>query len=358
MGGELWAGVDDEGRRLDRLLRKLLPDMPLSGIHRLLRKKRVLVDGVPGRADTRIRSGSKITLPELAPSALPSTLPTALPASPVTAAVNGVIEPDVIREGSGLLILNKKAGLAVHGPDSLDEQVQAYLKGKLSPSLSFKSGPLHRLDKPTSGVVVFSLSLEGGRAFSALLREHRLTKRYLALADGVMPRGETWEDALVRDQGRGVTLAGENGTAKPALTRVFSLAVNPGKGGNSLLLLETGTGRTHQIRAQASYHGHPLTGDRKYGGNFLAGGLLLHALSLGFPPLPRLEGEFSGLGRWEFWGKTFWAKVPERFLGQIRRIFGEETLKKHDYFNHFSVDCGKIEYSDDISGPFLGPQAG
>jgi 23S rRNA pseudouridine955/2504/2580 synthase len=155
------------------------------------------------------------------------------------------------------------------------------------------------------------------------MRERRLRKTYLALADGRIDGEEIWEEALVRDTVRGKTLAvtgDQPGVtagrirAKPARTRVFPLAFNSPY---SLIALEIETGRTHQIRSQAAFHGHPLAGDRKYGGSFQRGGLLLHAFSLGFPAEgcpPELE---------EFRGETVNAPLPEPFVRRIREIFGK-----------------------------------
>jgi 23S rRNA pseudouridine955/2504/2580 synthase len=198
--------------------------------------------------------------------------------------------------------------------------VRAYLRDKLPPSLSFRPGPLHRLDQVASGLIVFSTSLAGARAFSALMREQRLRKTYLALADGHIETEELWEDALFRDTEKRKTLAisGEQtsrGQTKPARTRVFPLAVHPEY---SLITLEIETGRTHQIRAQAAFHGHPLAGDRKYGGSFQPGGLLLHAFSLGFPvEAPELEA---------LCGETISAPLPKPFLRRIREIFGKDSV--------------------------------
>jgi 23S rRNA pseudouridine955/2504/2580 synthase len=247
---------------------------------------------------------------------------------------------DILWEGAGLLILNKPAGLAVHGespdrnsrrgtaPDTLERRVRAYLAG-LPGSLSFKPGPLHRLDKPTSGVIVFSETLEGARRFSALLREGKIRKRYLALLDGDLAGDELWEDMLFRDRAARKTLvlpAGPisepaspaDGTARPALTTVTPLA-RARKGGRAWTLarLETGTGRTHQIRAQAARRGHPLSGDRKYGGLPLpvAGpGFFLHAAELELPDA------FVPLIR---------APLPEAFRRTLKSIFGEITIREN-----------------------------
>ncbi|MDR0636546.1 MAG: RluA family pseudouridine synthase [Treponema sp.] len=281
------AAPDDAGRRLDRLLRKALPGLPLSAIHRLLRKRQVLLDGKPTDASARVGAGAIITV--MAPDTIsrPVTALTTEPRqtsgtrSPAQVALTA---ESILWQGNGLLILNKPAGLPTHGADSLETRARAFLADKLPPSLSFKSGPLHRLDTPTSGVIVFSTSLEGARYFSALIREQRVRKRYLALLDGHIDKPARWEDALFRDKAAKKTRVVEAGAAPDtkllrARTVVYPLAVNAGC---SLVMVEISTGKTHQIRAQAAFHGYPLLGDRKYGGNARAGGLLLHAYSLEF----------------------------------------------------------------------------
>ncbi|GHV81597.1 hypothetical protein AGMMS49991_01550 [Spirochaetia bacterium] len=216
----------------------------------------------------------------------------------------------------------------------MDTQVQAYLAGKLPPSLSFKPGPLHRLDKPSSGIVVFSLTLEGAQLFSALLREHRLRKRYIALTDGCLENAETWDDPLIRDHEQEKTFPAAQNTpgAKPALTRILPLAATRRY---SLIMLEIETGRTHQIRAQAAFHRHPLSGDRKYGGSPLPCGLLLHAWSLEFPPFsPTLvPANPSPVMPPELAGKTLQAPLPPAFLEQIRTIFGEKAINAQPFLN-------------------------
>jgi 23S rRNA pseudouridine955/2504/2580 synthase len=324
----LTAAADDDGRRLDRILRKALPDMPLSAIHSLLRKGRILVDGVPGKGALRVRSGAVIQVPvdggELRAAA------------PVKSPGPSNYSLDIIWENADFLALNKPAGLAVHGPDrfpsrrspsadSLETLARAYLAPKLPPSLSFKSGPLHRLDRPSSGIILFSKSLEGARAFSSLLRERRVRKTYLALLEGLLDRDETWEDILSRDRKLGKSFAGSGGGAstgedapKAALTRVYPLArtAAAGTAGFTLARLEIATGRTHQIRAQAAAHGHPLAGDRKYGGAAQEGGFLLHAWSLELPGDPP-----GGLPR------RLEAPLPDYFSKRIVALFGEAWLR-------------------------------
>jgi len=273
---ELITGENDKGRRLDRILRKALADFPLPLIHRLLRQKKVLVNGKPGKANDRIDCGVKISIGLLTAPSLENTLTLALK-------VRRFPPPEILWQGPGLIAVNKPAGLAVHGTDSLDDIVRAFLSDKLPVSLSFKPGPLHRLDKPSSGIVVFSTSIEGARLFSSLMRDRKVRKTYLAVVEGTVKGEEIWQDELIRDKEKKKTFVshGNSGGGKTAVTKVTPLAAD---GDYTLIKAEIATGRTHQIRAQAAYRGHPLAGDKKYGGKKFkpGGGFFLHAWKLEF----------------------------------------------------------------------------
>jgi len=256
---ELITGENDKDRRLDRILRKALPDYPLPLIHKLLRQKKVLVDGKPGKPDDRLSVGVKIIIQkEFAQSSNQRFGKNTKKEKEVN-----LSSLDILWESPDLLALNKPAGLAVHGTNSLDSIAQLYLANKLSASLSFKPGPLHRLDKPSSGIVVFSKSLEGARLFTSLMRERKIRKTYLALVEGKIDKEEIWQDELTRDKEKKKTfIAKKSGTGKNAITKITPLSF---KDGYTLIKAEIETGRTHQIRAQAAAHGHPLVGDIKYG---------------------------------------------------------------------------------------------
>jgi 23S rRNA pseudouridine955/2504/2580 synthase len=329
---EMITGADDDGRRLDRLLRKALPDLPLSAIHRLLRRGRVLAGGRPGGAADRIGAGTVIQILEgetagtgggIRPSGTGCSGPDRRKGAPAAD-----ISLDVLREAPGLLMVNKPAGMRVHGPaagqETLETLVRSFLADRLSPSLSFKPGPLHRLDRNTSGVIVFSSSLEGARRFSALIREGRVTKGYLALIEGILEKEETWEDYLIRDRSLGKSFtAGAGAGTRRALTGVKPLAKT---GGFSLIMLTISTGRTHQIRVQAASRGHPLAGDVKYGGRPRRGGFLLHAYTLEFPWPNSAESAGEELIRVS-------APIPEGFRKTITGLFGGSFQHLDLYFN-------------------------
>lgn len=301
---DLLTGENDQNRRLDRVLRKALPDYPLPLIHRLLRKGAILVDGKPGKAQDRVNSGVKITIPK---PDLSFSRP--LREKKEKEPVNSKLKlrfyhpPEILWEGLGLIAFNKPVGLAVHGPVSLERMALASLTGKLPPSLSFKPGPMHRLDKPSSGIVIFSASLEGAQLFTTLMQDHKITKTYLAIVEGTVEEKHFWTDYLVRDKEKKKTfVVGENSNAKDteeedaknvkksvgkiSITKVIPLATMQIKAKHyTLIEAEIETGRTHQIRAQSAYHGFPLAGDRKYGGHtddIFKKGFFLHAWKMEF----------------------------------------------------------------------------
>jgi len=320
----LTAAADDDGRRLDRILRKALRDLPLSAIHRLLRQGCIRVNGKAAGAARRIQTGETIIVDDRSFASPSRLLCEKNPAIPPKSPRPGTKTLAILFEGSGLLVVNKPAGLEVHGAPGcgkhLAGQVLSYLEPKLPPSLSFRPGPLHRLDKPSSGAIAFSASLEGARLFSALMRERKIKKYYLALAEGSVGETELWQDELIRDGNLKKTFAGSGGGAKTALTRVRALARNAAC---TLILAEIETGRSHQIRAQAAARGHPLLGDKKYGARPFPGGcaesaFLLHAWRMEFPaglPSPALPALIE-------------APLPAYFSEKIRELFGEGALDR------------------------------
>ncbi|WP_245541281.1 RluA family pseudouridine synthase [Treponema medium] len=200
----------------------------------------------------------------------------------------------ILLKTTDLLIVNKPAGIPVHGVHSIDTLLSgaAHLCGntlqcdttvQLSPnipstvgfarnplqSLSFKQGPLHRLDKDTTGVLCFSQTLAGAQWFSQCLREKTVGKYYLGVVRGAMPS-------------QLITAEDESGKT---ITQCYSLSYNKGIDA-SLILFKLITGKKHQIRKHSASAGHPLVGDRKYrGGNPLpvCKRYLLHAWRLYFP---------------------------------------------------------------------------
>ena len=184
-----------------------------------------------------------------------------------------------------LMAVDKPAGILVHGDGTgartLTDGVAALLGREGVPAAP---QAVQRLDVDTTGVVLFSLAPEFQPALDALVASHDMRKRYLAVVEGSFDAGVRRLDApLGRDRHDARRMRVSAG-GKPALTLVTVLAR---RGGRSLLLLELGTGRCHQIRVHLAHAGHPIVGDALYGraaggrsgGRATgAGGLMLHAV--------------------------------------------------------------------------------
>jgi len=348
---ELTTGENDKGRRLDRILRKALADVPLAVIQRLIRKGQVLVNGKRVKAQHRLDCGMKITVSLIKnsqnnPSDVCSKFSRHLLTSGSKCTGQRINRqaamlplPEILWQGSGLLAVNKPSGLSVHGHNSMDEMVRCFLADKLPSSLSFNPGPLHRLDKPSSGIVIFSTSIEGARLFSSLLKERKVRKTYMAIVEGNVNKEEIWKDELVRDREKKKTFVspenesgrivlktnGQTG-AKTAITKVTPLAAN---GNYTLIKAEIATGRTHQIRAQAASRGHPLAGDVKYGGRRTTdSGLVCQPavksekkVSGKKREVKSISGFFLHAIKLEFLEYSIEAPVPEEFRKKITCLF-------------------------------------
>jgi len=186
---------------------------------------------------------------------------------------------DIIYEDNVCVVINKPAGLAVQGGKGVGVSLDRIL------AENWPERPLlaHRLDRDTSGLILAAKTREAARHFSRLLGEERaVVKRYLAVCKGRPERAE----GVIRAE------LDVRGAVKSSETRYRLLSAS-GDGEFSLLELELGTGRTHQIRRHLALTGTPVLGDDKYGDFSLnhhlrktvkLRNLLLHASRLAVPP--------------------------------------------------------------------------
>ncbi len=306
----LTAGENDAGKRLDRVLRRHFPRLALNGVYRLIRRGRVKVNGRRVGIDFRLSPGDRIVVP----ADVSVFARTVAPADRAAAAA--LIEKLTLFQNDHVLALNKPAGTVSHGPGSIDEVVAAAFAGT-DDSLSFRPGPAHRLDRDTTGVQLWSLSLVGARELARLFHSRRVMKIYCALVAGRLDSSEEWEDRLERDREFGKTLAAA--ADGPGLTALTSMRPVFSGDRYSLVLFLPKTGRTHQLRFQSSRHGHPLPGDVKYGGAPDRSRFLLHSLglavaseTLGLPPLVAPLDDFGRETVASLFGKGAVAEIYRR----------------------------------------------
>ncbi|MGH8206996.1 MAG: RluA family pseudouridine synthase [Steroidobacteraceae bacterium] len=248
--------AEEQGQRLDKVLARLWPGVPRTRIFRLIRRGEVRVNGHRAAPEQRLAAGDAVRLPpvrELASDA-PRTAPPALIQA---------LERAVIHEDERLLVLDKPAGIAVHGGSGLSFGVIEALRAS-RPGQELELA--HRLDRDTSGVLLVAKRRSALRTLHALLREGAVQKSYLALVGGRWQLGHRRIDAPLRTDAR---VSGERTvrvdarSGKQALTE-FRLIEHCGARA-SLLEATLHTGRTHQIRVHAAHCGHPIAGDPKYG---------------------------------------------------------------------------------------------
>ena len=313
-------GRDDDGRRADRIVRRALSDISLSTVYRLFRQSRVKLGARTLAPEDRLSSGDILLV------FLPEDFTASGTSGDARHETHGAEEanmfdaaslrrlpeaPRILWESEDLAAFHKPRGMLTHdGAASLDAFAKETLRRSIPPSASFSPGPLHRLDRNTSGIIMFSKSRYGAEIFSAAVREHKVRKLYVGLASGRIETEMFLEDKLVRDGEKKKTIAGRDGRA--ARLRLRPLARGEEA---TLVLIELFTGLTHQIRAQLGARGHPLCGDTKYGGDLRcedtssarSSGYFLHAHSLVFPTflLPDLPAKISDPLPAEFASRAF-----------------------------------------------------
>ena len=261
---------EDAGTRLDKFLARQYPEVPRTRLFRLVRKGEVRVNGKRAGIDTRLALGDDVRLPpvrEAAPeTAVESGSSTARALTrKVPANLQAAVTASVIHEDERVIVVNKPAGIAVHGGSGVSFGVIEALRAA-RPDEAEKLELVHRLDRDTSGVLIIARKPSVLRMLHAGLREGEgFEKRYLALVKGSWQLGKKRIEAPLRTDLR---VGGERTVKVAAGGKAATSDFRPVQGfGKLASLLEVSilTGRTHQIRVHAAYAGHPVAGDPKYG---------------------------------------------------------------------------------------------
>jgi len=244
-------GEDSAGQRIDNYLMRRLKGVPKSHVYRILRSGEVRVNSGRVGPDYRLQPGDQVRIPPVRTAAKPAG---AAPSGPA-------FRPDILFEDEALLIIDKPAGMAVHGGSGVSAGVIEALR-HARPQAKFLE-LVHRLDRETSGVLMLAKKRAALVDLHRQLQEGQTDKRYYALVKGKWRERKRVVDLPLR---KFLSAAGERrvsaGSGDEAVT-IFRL--ERGAGPYSLLEAELKTGRTHQIRVHLSHLGFPILGDDKYG---------------------------------------------------------------------------------------------
>lgn len=315
------TGLDDKDRRLDRVVRKFLsPTIPLTYIYKQIRTGFIRVNNKKQKQDYRIIENDIIYIADFIIETKQTQEPNELNLIMSNSKETNLIELESLFKNEFIEIINKPYNINVQQSSkdeiSLDKIIQAKFLNT-SESLSFKPGPLHRLDKQTTGTLAFSCNLQGAQIFTSMMKNHEIKKTYVAIVCGHVNNTYIWQDSIEKNETSSnnfftVTVNSDNNLintkSKIAKTIITPLAKGYyNKNPISYIEVEIETGRTHQIRSQCSYHGYPLLGDIAYNGvkSNEKQQLFLHAIKLTFPknnklncpeniiaPLPKIFSSF------------------------------------------------------------------
>ena len=299
----------EANQRVDKYVKKYLNEAPLSFIYKLFRKKDVKINGHWVKENYILKEGEELTIyvsdSQIEEFNKPKQIEKVSLSHPI------------VYEDENILIINKPRGLLVHGDEgekklTLANEVVNYLyfKGEYDPKdiHGFVPAPAHRLDRNTSGLVVFAKNLISLQQLEELFKDkEEIVKEYKALVVGKFT-GEKHIDApLKKDVNTGLVRISKDG--KNAETIVKFLG---NYGDFTLVNVQILTGRTHQIRVHLASIGNPVVGDAKYGDfklnkeirdKYKFENQFLTAYKLGFK---QIKGHLSYLS-----GKSFEIKLPD-----------------------------------------------
>ncbi len=258
-----------EGERLDKFLQQMVSSFSRTKLNSLIKDEKVLVNDTVKKPSYRLKDGDKVS---------------------IEAEENqkDILKPfefnvKIIYEDEDLLVIDKPGGLTVHPPQhSVDDTLVnalIYMKKELSGINAYRPGVVHRLDKETSGVMVFAKNDASHLKLVEQFAKREIKKEYLAIVWGIISKDHLVADLPIsRDTKNRLKMRVSFIRAKNAFTEGD---VKERLSDSTLLSLKPRTGRMHQIRVHLKFLGFPIVGDKKYGIKDDYNELFLHAHKLG-----------------------------------------------------------------------------
>jgi len=242
---------DRDGQRLDNFLTARLKGLPRSVIYRIIRTGQVRVNGGRAKPATRLETGDVVRIP---PASVRENKSGDIPP-----AVLQLLNRSICYEGHGVMVIDKPAGMAVHGGSGLSWGVVDVVR-KMRPGMNVDL--VHRLDRETSGCLLLALDGDALRELNTQIQNNQIEKRYLCLLDGQLKHDLVEvNEPIGKFERSGQRFMRVDPDGKPAHT-TFRLLQNYGS--CSFAEAQLHTGRTHQIRVHAAHLGMPLVGDKRY----------------------------------------------------------------------------------------------
>lgn len=258
--------IDEDlaGVRLDKFLRKKLDRVPASHLFKMIRTKKVRVNGKRAQPEQPLQAGDVVSLRGSEETLQgPEGAPARKPPEPKL----DTSKLQVLFEDEWMMAIDKPSGMAVHtGSGITGGTVVDYVRAYLGPRAvrnDFAASPAHRLDRDTSGVLLVAKRRPAMVHFTDVFTHSKAKKRYLALVKGRMPKDKGTIDLPLSEHqqtARSKELRGVNMQEAITHWQVVKQTAQC-----ALLSCTIETGRTHQIRRHLAAIGHPVAGDRRYG---------------------------------------------------------------------------------------------
>ncbi len=283
---QLTISDDEAGQRIDNYLLRILKGVPKTHIYKIIRTGQVRVNKKRIKPIYKIKPNDVVRVP-------PVRFNPAKPAKPKLEFLE-FIKNSIIFEDDLVLVINKPAGMAVHGGSGVNLGLIEAIRNLYPKHITLEL--VHRLDKPTSGCLLIAKKRSYLRQLHQALRENNIRKTYLALLKGKLTKNPIKCDKPLK---KNTLKSGERMVTVDADGKAALTIFKPIKQfqDTTLAEIELITGRTHQIRVHAQNLGHAVIGDIKYGSSkanakFKKSGLnrmFLHANQITFPHPERGE---------------------------------------------------------------------